>query len=639
MKTISAIALLLGSFAAQADLTPTASGVEKDAWEKTLERILSKEGIEMGGVFRAQYLHSSIGGPSVIPTRKTEESVEFTSVDFDIKARPNTATQARVIFRMHQDWRNFFSDVSNPIVTRWISLDGNAAQGMFSYHAGDFRRRYSPLTLWSPDIEVPYEPAVFANERKAAMGEVFLGDNDRLLQGVDLNLDAQLVPIFSALHLNLLGSRLRNVETNIGSGSKVTAFIERSFAEKYLGAGNLDVTVRPGVDAGFSYLNIFDKKGSFEVASMADTAAQGTQVIAGRAGVQLEKLLDAKNWQLQLAAEYAQSADDTSSYADTLKNVTTKTIDGSALNASLTAGWSLDDKVSLKLTGTYIKNEANYRNELAQSPTFLGERIMNIENDTAAVRTNTSRARHYSTIDALYRTVFKFAPSNLTNMWHKAPFTKNSYSRAIMTQSEMAVAANSRLDSAVQLVMPFGPATPNRVGPQAKLEAAFLQNKIGLSAKMAMLEEVEALDTAQGMPLSKFAETGFGGKVEVGDFIGLKLPLTLSGYFALSSAENDGLDSIRIMRKTTTQQLHAGLYWGFLKRFALMGGYMQFNTDYERAAAKVNVTQSRIAGGLEYKIAEGAYVNATIGQVDVKRDDALGDFDQLQTSLDMRVGF
>ena len=61
-------------------------------------------------------------------------------MDFDIRARPNTATQGRLIMRMHQDWRNFFSDIGNPINTRWISIDGKVKE-MFSYNVGDFRQR------------------------------------------------------------------------------------------------------------------------------------------------------------------------------------------------------------------------------------------------------------------------------------------------------------------------------------------------------------------------------------------------------------------------------------------------------------------------------------------------------------------
>ena len=65
-----------------------------------------------------------------------------THLDFDIKARPMKHS-ARVMFRMHQNWQNFFSDISNPIFSRWISDDGNPLD-MFRFNIGDFKEKYSP---------------------------------------------------------------------------------------------------------------------------------------------------------------------------------------------------------------------------------------------------------------------------------------------------------------------------------------------------------------------------------------------------------------------------------------------------------------------------------------------------------------
>jgi len=61
---------------------------------RILENILSKEGISVGGAFRSQYLHSSIGGPGALAALRSEEGVEYTSVDFDI--RPGRTPPPRV---------------------------------------------------------------------------------------------------------------------------------------------------------------------------------------------------------------------------------------------------------------------------------------------------------------------------------------------------------------------------------------------------------------------------------------------------------------------------------------------------------------------------------------------------------------
>ena len=50
--------------------------------QKTLDTILSKSGITVGGEFKSQYFGATIGGEGSDSTKRTSESNEFTSVDF-----------------------------------------------------------------------------------------------------------------------------------------------------------------------------------------------------------------------------------------------------------------------------------------------------------------------------------------------------------------------------------------------------------------------------------------------------------------------------------------------------------------------------------------------------------------------------
>jgi hypothetical protein len=644
-----------------ADSAKTAAGNAK-----ILERILSKEGISLSGAFRSRYLHSSIGGPGVVPTQRSEESVEYTSVDFDIRARPNTATQGRLIIRMHQDWRNFFSDIGNPINTRWISIDGKIKE-MFSYNAGDFRQSYSPLTLYAPDIVVLHEPGLFAGQRQEAMDEAFLGDNDRLLQGVNLNFDASLdgsgTTLLEEIHLNVLGSRLRNVETSIQNGSKPTSLIEKSPVEKFLAGANADLVLPSGVSVGGSYLYIFDKKGSFQgtppnnTLYAADSIAQKTGIFAGRLGFDLDRILEAKNWKLGLSGEFAKSADDSTRHRiDTTAgnidtNLVSQSIDGSAFLGRLHGEFKSGTLFGIRVGVDYIRNEADYRNELAQTPSFMGERIMNIENDpTPAVRTNDVRARNYSTYDAMYGHVFKFAPSAATNLWQKAPFSKNAYTHQIMTQGELGAFAAQRADTALQLVMPFGPATPNRIGLRSDATLSFWMDRIELQAVFAALENIEGvrIDTAKTWSKTKFSQAGGGLKLEIGSMIGLSLPLTVSGSFIRSGAENAGANDTSAAYapiEVTSDFVNLGAQYAFWKRFAVLAGYQQISTTINRSREERKQVQTHVAGGLDYKVAAGAHLLFTVGQIDVDNPQGTGpsavdtDFSQLQTDLFLSVHF
>lgn len=631
--------------------TPVDAAVapDKEGWDKMMEGILSKEGISMSGVFRSQYLHSSIGGPGALANRRSEESLEFTSVDFDLRARPNTATQGRLVFRMHQDWRNFFSDVGNPISSRWISIDGRV-KDVFRYNIGDFRQRYSSLTLHSPDIGLLNEPEIFAVQRQDAMDEVFLGNNDRLLQGLNLNLDAGVegtsgATFLKAMHLNILGSRLRNVETSVQNGSKPVAFTERSPVEKFLAAGNADVALPAGLSLGGSHLSIFDKKGSYAGPGDADTAAQLTSIWAGRGGFDLASAMGWSNAALSLSGEYAMSSDDSTSFlSDTSEATETRAIDGSALLGTLKGGWSMGKIFGFKIGLDYHRNEPRYRNEMAQSPSFMGERILNIENDTSKVRTNDARALNYSTFDAMYRHVFKFAPSDQTNLWAKAPFSKNSYSNSILTQSELAAFEAQRLDTALQLVMPFGPATPNRAGFRSNVTFTAWEDRVEVQGMITVMDQIEGLrvDSARVMPKTAFTQAGGGLKLDIGSMFNLAYPLTLSGSLVRSSAENAGIaDSLFAASKVESDFANAGLRYKFWKRASILAGYQRIRTKGVRNRAETERTQTNMAGGLEYKVAEGAFATFSMNRVslDPGAGAAEKEFSQLQTDLFLTVRF
>lgn len=645
---LSGAFLPLSAAEAAAAASEPAASSGKDGWDRVMESLLAKEGISLSGNFRSQYLHSSIGGSGAVANRRSEESLEYTSVDFDVRARPNTLTQGRLVFRMHQDWRNFFSDVGNPISSRWISIDGQA-KGIFRYNVGDFRQRYSPLTLWSPDIALLYEPDIYAAQRRDAMGEFFLGNNDRLLQGVNLNLDASLdngqTTLLRELHVNLLGSRLRNAQTDIQAGSKPVAFVEMATMEKFLGGGNADLALPFGLSAGASHLLIFDKIGSFNGAGDPDSMAQWTNISAGRAGFDIGSLLGPKNFSLGLSAEYARSTDDSTRVRGDTN--TSQNIVGSALLARFHGGWKSGSAFGFKVGVDFHRNEADYRNELAQSPSFRGERILNLENDTTGnlARIVDPRAAQYSSFDAMYRHAFKFAPSAGTNLWHKSPFTKNSYSNSIANQSELAAFAANRVDTALQLVMPFGPATANRTGIRSDITLSAWEDRIEVQGLMAFMDEIEGrrADSVRALPATAFTQTGGGLKLEVGSMLGLPYPLTLAGSLVRSTAKNGGIAADTVFRSHDVESdfINAGLRYKFWKRAAVLAGYQEIRTRNIRASVESEEIQKNMGGGLEYKIAEGAYAIFSMNKVEVEPPAGAPnrEFSQLQTDLFLTVRF
>lgn len=610
-----------------------------DQVQKSLDKILAKAGISFSGEFRSQYLSSEVSGGKVdsISTAnklRNSESNEYTSVDFDIKARPNEYVSARAMFRMHQNWQNFFSDISNPIFSRWISIDGNPMD-MFRFNIGDFKEKYSPLTLWSPDIDIIYEPYIFAKQRQVAMDELFLGDNYRVLQGVNLGFDAEVAPIFNEFHFGLIGSRLRSEQTDILNGSKVATELENTdIMSKYFVGGNLDVTFMKALSVGGTYLYIFDHKGSYKGSdTTADTLAQHTSVMSLRPSVDIGKFIGNTDvFQINVGGEFAFSSDIKTTFDKTSKDFKDSSTNGSAIDAGLKVGLTPNNNFGIKLNGSFISNGKDFRNELAQTPSFIaGSRVMNTESDK-----DSTVPSHYSTYDALYNTVFKFVPSAESNNWSKGPFMKTAYYRGIMTQGELA---KLDLDPAVQLVMPFGPATPNRSGIDADLKLTALEGGFEASGLISMLNDKDAIILAgKELPKTSYSQMGGGVKIDIGRLTKISNVLAISVSYVGSSASNgDGASK----EKITSDFINFGAHCQLWKRLWANGGLQLINNKAALGDSTINENaMTHWAAGLEWKVADGASLEASVGQINVdNKVNDLDDFKQFLVNVFMTVKF
>lgn len=605
-----------------------------DKIQSDMNSIMNKAGIDFSGTFRSQYLSSNLdeksGDRSVSWTNNRQESNEFTSVDFDIKARPNEALSGRLIFRMHQNWQNFFSDVANPIFTRWISIDGNV-NNIFRFNFGDFKQHYSPLTLWSPDLEIAYEPEIFAAKRREAQNEVFIGNNDRTLQGINFSMDAEVVPIFNEMHFNANMSRLRSNGSNIINGSAVADNFEKVLMDRILFGANIDLLALKGLGFGGSVLGVTDVVATYDGSIYkGDSLARKGIISALRVKPSTSMFMEEDVFSAMLDVEAAFSSNRDSAWYDRDTNTVTGKVDtvavldssfgtGMALNVDLVGKVALGDAGRIKFKIGFMSNDSLFRNEMAQSPTFLGQRIMNVENDM-------NSGMLYTTFDALYNQVFKFAPNAAVNDWVKAPQRKTSYLTAIVSPEEIDAAQGKgffkNTDPALQTVLPYGPATPNRVGPKGSVNVNILGGAVDASVDFAMLSEAK---TELGTDKAKFTRMGGGACLDIAKFAEILNTCKVSvGY----SMENMEVPFLVQKIKSNNSFLNAGLYYNFWQRFSLLGGYQQIVNDYTTPemdlvavilpATAEKIIQSQWALGLEYKVSETSRVVGRYGNVGVK---------------------
>jgi hypothetical protein len=622
------VLLLTPSFTA-ADTIPTLP----DTLRHRIEQVLNKAGISFDGEFKSEHFGSSITGEGLASDRRTIETNEYSSVDLDIHARPNTSASGRLIFRMHHNWQNFWGNPGNPIFSRWISIDGTLVNKI-PFHVGNFKALYTPLTIYVPEPELLFEPKIFLDQRKDAMDEVFIENHERPLQGLTMGLDIALAPLFEEIHANVLGVRLRNTETSISNNFNTVNPSELSpdFSKLAIGS-TFDVRLLKNVSLGGSYLYIADNKMNFSNPIHTDSA-QSTSIADGRIKCDLSGLRRVreilKNGNLRVYGEAAFSFDDSAS-----RNY----IPGSAAYGGISLQNQIIPACRIDLDVKYISNESNFRNELAQSPTFVGKRIMNIESDSLS-------NNHYSTFDALYHHVFKFCPSQGTNQWSKAPYAKNAYSNIVYTKEELRGIADSSLDPSFQLIMPFGPATPNRQGISADCNVKSVDSGIQVRALFSALSERTPEIDASTETASSFLQAGIGLSLDISTWLKqLSYPLELSLSFVRSTVRNTKSGfSIK------DDFINGSLRWQFWKKTAFLGGIQIIGNTSNQNAITGSQTQKHWLIGMSWQVAATAEVIGSFGQIIVDNPDRLtntsgllryskDEFRQFLSDISLRVYF
>jgi len=588
-----------------------------------VNRVLSKAGIHFSGEFKSQFLNSQVSGNAIDSANKRSESAEYTSVDFDIVARPNSSLGARAVFRLHQDWRNFFSDVQNPIVTRWLSIDGQVG-GMLEYHAGDYLKKISPLTLWNHEFEVFYEPEIFAADRKFAMSEAFVGDSKRLLQGFDIAFKAELFPILKEVGANVFGARLAT------RGTKESMVVSNpAIFDKYLLGFDIGSQIIEGAGFAVSDIYIYDNLASYggseDMAKGVDP--QATNVIAGRLNADTRTFMDDGTILAGINIEAAYSSDNhwqrdadapTLTYKDTA-------ITGMAINAGLSLRVALNEENSIKLTADYVMNDVDFRNDAAQTPYFTQRQIMNSENGISGLG-------ELNPFDAMYRAVFKYVPPMYPGSgqpFAAQPQTKNAYNNVILSPG-----ASATYNPGIFQVA-GNKATANRTGPVVKLDGSFLDEALTVGARVTMFNATEELalgynagrdpvsgDQIEGtIPITpEFLTAGGGASVDIAKFVPVLGPsLKIGGSFMMyNSTTADTVASgslVNVVKSNSESQLiSAELVYNFAPRFSILAGYQLLNTTIKSeingaadpaAAPDQKYKFDNLGIGFGYKVADG----------------------------------
>lgn len=658
MKKIIGLGLTLVFASVSTIFASTDEIVEKqNTILKKLDSIRVKEGIEFNGKFKGEVIRTNIEGNAANETMRQSEEVTYTRVDFDVKARPNTSTTARAIFRMQADWPIYWGSLYNPIVTRWISLDGHIGQ-YFYYHVGDFKAKWSPFTISNWYTEILNEPDIFSELRKESMDEVFSspGEEYRPFQGFNVKFAAKS-GVFDYLGLELLGARLRAAlipkiqsgqPISTGANLYATSFEAAEYDRIAYGLkGDFSLF---NVDVTPMFLQIKDLKLSTKYYTTPPLTATN---MGANLAVNVGKFINMNNLELKLFAEVnASSFKNDTAEVDTNYTKEVDNVTGNAFRAGLDVGYGLE-VADIKLNVEFSNTSEKFRADLSQSPSYVPRRILNIDNDSL----NGGGLKHFSIFDSRYYSVWKSMTKNYTERgieYTPYPSTKNAYTNVIIAAEETKIfekyptIEDARFD--ILTADAYGPATPNLNMLKANLGVGVLDNAIKLDVEFNNSQNNKELqftsydttivqDTIQAtidtnitvnnvvINKTKFNYIGLGLTLNINKFLNTKRMIQLKGSYIMSNAKrdksagiSDEMDNVMLTAlDTKTSLMNVGLYVNVINKLSLMGGLQIYNVkDESYSNMKVDYQDMNWMAGIEYKLNSGAYLISEYGVISHK---------------------
>jgi len=667
MKNIL-IALLTASVAASASVVAD----NQKALQAKADSANAKRGVEIGGSIRAVAQRSSFSSDQDnrgMNTMPDVERNEFVSADLSFGFRPYESVRANVIMRLGGGMQEYFAAAAKTLEAKWLNVEGNIGKN-FYWTVGDFRSAISPLSIFNPGIDIMYEPTIFARKRHMAQKEQLLEGNKRNFQGVNLQFRQEIDPMVGELRAEAFFARVNRVsvldlsgaEGNILPNDSVAGVSLASATDKWLVGGNIELLpVQKNVYVGVTPMLIFDNENSKsyvyrhpvvdDVINFNDYerqeinpyeyGPQNTFVLSARAGADVGGLVKQKGLSADVVVEYAMSVNKqkTPAYVNELGLTVPEaeeSINGSALLATLNAGYEVENSWSAGLGIDVVMNDEKWFNNLAQSPSFFAQRILNSDKDGNTVKYGVNSPL-YSTFDALYNYSPKFSPVGRTlgtdddaffagqsESYNIAPYNKNSWGSNVYSAAQLAL-INQMIDPALQSALPNGLATANRKGFRVSLKGDW-QNKIEAQALVNIFNQVtpesEAIDNVS------YKEFGGGAKFDIAKLAGLNKAAEVSGSFKRS--ENTVTPKAGTEAKITSNFINIGASFQFLPRLGFTAGFQMIDTDYGTSSLinpnvgldvpfmKSNQTHWMV--GFDYVVADNAWLAINFGMINVKND-------------------
>lgn len=630
-------------------------------------------GLRVSGTAKAGAAISSATSDQFAPNSGTQENQTYTDVNLKFLAQPSAETRVNVQLRLHKDWQSAYEENNNPVVGHWFSYDGLILNKHVDFNLGYMRVGYTPLTIYTPQVEILQEPEIFTQNRIDALSYRNLDTtSNRLMQGLNVIYNSRAVGPVDNIYAQATGARMRNT-----AKKRDQIFFDFDWADRYA------LGLRAGAEAfganlGVNYVNIFDRRlstRSRDIAATDTLVYDDNTVLSVQLGFDSKKMLSKLPVSFGLNGEFAMSWWDVDneylsktlkpasgikevSYPDASGAMTTLVYVESSVAPSteLTTVDNIDvsgvafnvqpyvegafGPVSFKLDAMYMQNDKDFWSDLASSPNYRGNGVI-FNSNALYSNVNEDLVSSFSSgsLENLYFSVYNTNILNVTNLmttgadaaltddpnkfdtesanmynrlfnnFKLSHFYRNGYDANSLKGLE-AKQALYLMDPSVNMALPYGIATPDRKGFSASLDLSW-NDAVNFNARFSQFEE-SVID-------NKFTTLGVGVGVEVGRLVpALKRKLLLQGSFEQAS-ENAYL-------KRSSKRIVAGATVDVWGPIALQAGFQTVNKKFEGDifglgvagllvgnAFVQNVDETLILAGPKVRLAPESYLTVRYG--------------------------
>jgi hypothetical protein len=480
-------------------------------------------------------------------------------LDLQINASPNENTEIQTILRLRNEFGGFFGSGMSVEVRELIAR--GVVANSFRYHVGDMDLEMTPFTLFQADEEGTVNtPEIFRGRKEVIDYEQFFEQgNSRRMQGAKFEFGLAADPVLAEINFTGFFTRIRG-----------TDFF--NLPSRYVGGGSVDLlNTRWGGLTG-NYVNTFDSRqiGNFSTGIR-------NPVLSLQADI---RVLETENYALSLKGEGGQS---------TLTEVTD----------SLTTFESQDN--FLEAMAEYVLKPQHLTFSLGYR--YTGPEFFSIAAQSKRV--------------AFDRTLAFYPRFGNEQMRRMPTIFDLNRDRALYTfaLSDVLMPYDARLSN----TMPYGRATPNRMGAFASVAYEVPEGPLDAQLDVARMQEIRGQGTLE---LKAFTLLRARADLHAHRLLNREKALTLTLGYQYESTQRGGEPIEQI--SLNSNLIEAGLQIELFDSFDLLFGatwlvaqgneylpdVVRFNVvrDFPRAS-NFDEVESMIAAGIRYRFREDMYLS------------------------------